>query len=256
MDHKSDVQKQFGKSASSYINSTHHKEGKDLKKLLEMAELKSEDVLLDVATGGGHTANTFAPFVKKVMAIDLTDEMLVEAEKFVKGNGHANIEFIKGDAENLPFDKEIFDIATCRIAPHHFPSVNKFISEVHRVLKPNGQFLIDDNIAPEDDELDQFYNKVEKWRDFSHFRAWKKTEWIRMLEFHGFSIEEFHRFEKTFHFESWCARMNLPTSEKNNLSQFLFNSSLKIKNKFKIVFKDEQVISFKGEALMLKAVKQ
>lgn len=255
MDIKKDVQQQFGKSAESYVSSTIHKEGKDLQKLLEMATVNGEEYLLDVATGGGHTANVFAPFVKKVTAVDLTHEMLVVADKFIKGNGHQNVDFVEGDAEKLPFSNETFDMVTCRIAPHHFPNVGKFIEEAFRVLRPQGQFLLDDNVTPEDDELDQFYNTIEKIRDFSHFRAWKKTEWLRMLELAGFEIVEWQRFEKTFRFGPWCKRMNVSQEEKDKLSLFIVAASQKVKDKFRIVIEDNQVISFQGEAIVLKAIK-
>jgi ubiquinone/menaquinone biosynthesis C-methylase UbiE len=224
--------------------------------LLEIATINGAEELLDVATGGGHTANAFAPLVKKVTAVDLTEEMLFAAEKFINGNGHQNVHYVKGDAENLPFPSESFDIVTCRIAPHHFPNVDMFIKEVQRVLKPNGQFLLDDNATPEDDELDQFYNMIEKLRDYSHFRAWKKTEWLRMLELNGFEIKEWHHFEKTFRFEPWCNRMNLPETDKESLSQFIFHASQKIKDKFRIIIEENQIISFQGEAIVLKAIKR
>ncbi len=256
MDIKKDVQQQFGKSADSYVNSAIHKDGNDLQKLLEMATVTGEEELLDVATGGGHTANAFANLVKKVTAIDLTPEMLRAAKKFIKGNAHQNVEFRIGDAENLPFSDRIFDIVTCRIAPHHFPDVNKFVQEVHRVLKPSGQFLLDDNVVPEEEDYDLFYNTIEKWRDYSHFRAWKKSEWLRMLEMNGFEIYEMHRFEKTFQYESWCNRMNLPESEKDKLSEYIRRTSQKVKKKFKVSIVDDQVISFQGEAVILKAIKR
>jgi ubiquinone/menaquinone biosynthesis C-methylase UbiE len=256
MDIKKDVQQQFGKSADSYVNSPIHKEGKDLSTMLRLAELDGDEDLLDIATGGGHTANAFAPFVKTVTAVDLTPEMLEAAETFIKGNGHQNVSFLKGDVEDLPFPNESFDVVTCRIAPHHFPNVGKFVDEVHRVMRPNGQFLLDDNVVPEQDEFDQFYNTIEKRRDYSHFRAWKKTEWLRMIEISGFEIMEWHRFEKTFQFEPWCARMKLSSEEKEKLAQYILNASQKIKNKFKIVIVDHQVISFEGEAIILKAVKR
>lgn len=128
--------------------------------------------------------------------MDLTPEMLTAAETFIKGNGYSNVVFVEGDAEKLPFQDHSFDLVTCRIAPHHFPNVQQFVSEVHRVLKANGKFLLDDNVAPEGNEFDHFYNKIEKIRDYSHFRAWKKTEWINMLEQEGFEIQELYRFEK------------------------------------------------------------
>jgi ubiquinone/menaquinone biosynthesis C-methylase UbiE len=256
MDIKKNVQQQFGKNAASYVSSPIHKDGKDLLKMVEMAEVNGQEVLLDVATGGGHTANAFAPLVKKVIAVDLTAEMLAAAESFIIENGHQNVEFVQGDAEQLPFTEESFDIVTCRIAPHHFPNVDTFIREVYRVLKPGGQFLLDDNVVPESKEYDQFYNTMEKIRDYSHFRAWKKSEWIQKLEESGLEVFEWHRFEKSFRFESWCANMQLSESEKDLLSKFIFDSSEMIKDKFRIVIQAERIISFNGEAIILKALKR
>ena len=198
MDIKKDIQEQFGKNAASYVSSPIHKDGKDLVKMVGMADVNGQEVLLDIATGGGHTANAFASLVKKVTAVDLTKEMLAAAESFIKGNGHLNVEFVQGDAEQLPFLDDAFDIVTCRIAPHHFPNVDLFIKEVYRVLKPKGQFLLNDNVVPEKQEFDQFYNAIEKMRDYSHFRAWKKSEWIQKLEDSGLEIFEWHRFERCF----------------------------------------------------------
>jgi ubiquinone/menaquinone biosynthesis C-methylase UbiE len=256
VDQKKDIQKQFGKNASSYVNSRIHKDGKDLQILVTLASIGGQEELLDIATGGGHTANSFAPFVKKVSALDLTEEMLAAARNFIRGNGHQNVDFIQGDAENLPFGADGFDIVTCRIAPHHFSNVNKFVKEVYRVLKPGGQFLFIDNVAPEDDELDAFYNEIEKKRDYSHFRAWKKSEWLRMLELAGFEISEWHHFEKTFQFDSWCNMMKLPEKEKEELNKIIVASANKVKEKFRIVFNEQSVSSFLGESIILKAQKR
>lgn len=252
---KLNSQKQFGQHAEAYVESKIHKEGSDLKMLVEMADLTERDVLLDVATGGGHTANAFATRVNRVIALDLTKEMLEAAKKFVNEKGHFNVEFIQGDAENLPFQVQAFDLVTCRIAPHHFPNIERFVSEVFRVLKPGGQLLLDDNVAPELDLYDQFYNKIEKLRDYSHFRAWKKSEWIQMLEKKGFIIQEWRRFEKRFVFEPWVSRMGLSQSEIENLNQFIIDSPSSIIEKFDIKIEDQQVHSFVGEAIVLKATK-
>ncbi|MED1204023.1 class I SAM-dependent methyltransferase [Heyndrickxia acidicola] len=252
---KKDVQDQFGKNAESYVSSLIHKKGKDLAKMIEIANLQGNERAVDIATGGGHTANAFAPFVQKVTAVDLTSEMLTAAEKFIKQNGNLNVDFLQGDAENLPLEKESFEIVTCRIAPHHFPHVDKFVSEVYRILVFGGQFLLDDNVAPERKEFDEFYNTVEKIRDYSHFRAWKKTEWIQMLEQEGFVIEETYRFEKTFMFQEWCDRMRLQESVKAELNEIMAKAADPIKKKFSIQIENGDVKSFKGEAVLLKAIK-
>lgn len=255
MDIKKDVKEQFGRNAESYVNSKIHKEGKDLYKLVQIASLIGDERVLDIATGGGHTANAFAPFADKVTAIDLTPEMLRAAEAFVMGNGNSNVDFLVADAENLPFSPELYDAVTCRIAPHHFPNIKSFIEETYRVLKPEGQFLLVDNVAPEKDSFDSFYNTIEKKRDYSHFRAWKKSEWLVMLESAGFEIKEVHRFEKTFQYNSWCERMKLSEEDKMELNQFILAADKEIIKKFRIQFSGNAVASFQGEAIILKAIK-
>ncbi|WP_407268236.1 methyltransferase domain-containing protein [Radiobacillus sp. PE A8.2] len=256
MDIKKDVKDQFGRSADHYVESMGHRAGWDLKKMIEMANPKGDELVLDVATGGGHMANALAPHVKKVTALDLTPEMLAAAKKFIKANGHFNVAFVEGDAEQLPFEDESFDLVTCRIAPHHFPNVESFVAEVHRVLKYGGKFLLDDNVAPEVDAYDEFYNKIEKLRDYSHYRAWKKTEWITMLETKGFEIQALHRFEKRFSFDSWCDRMNMPSSEKQALTEIIRNASDQVKDRFRVELEDRKVIAFVGEAALVNAVKR
>jgi ubiquinone/menaquinone biosynthesis C-methylase UbiE len=255
MNIKKDVQVQFGKNAESYVSSPIHQKGKDLVKMVEIADIKGDEHVADIATGGGHTANAFAPFVQKVTAVDITPEMLDAAKKFIRKNGHLNVDFQRGDAENLPFEDQTIQIVTCRIAPHHFPHVKSFVSEVFRVLEPGGQFLLDDNVAPEKEIFDHFYNTVEKTRDYSHFRAWKKTEWIQMLEEEGFIIEQMHRFEKTFFFNEWCDRMKLEESVKAELNNLMADAPESIKEKFNIQLEEGKIQSFKGEAALFKAVK-
>lgn len=255
MDTKQDVKNQFGRSADSYVSSKIHRLGGDLNTLIEMARAEKSDIALDAATGGGHTANALAPLVHHVTALDLTPEMLASAEKFITGNGHTNVDFVEGDAENMPFEDDTFDIVTCRIAPHHFPNIKDFVKEVYRVLKPGGRFLLNDNAAPEKDEFDQFYNKIEKLRDCSHFRAWKKSEWFQMLEKENFEIFEMHRFEKHFEFEDWCTRMHLTHDEAENLNSIMLNANEDVKQKFRIQEKNGKIESFQGEAMLLSCVK-
>lgn len=255
MDIKTDVKKQFGRSAASYVVSEGHRKGGDLQTLVAMVNATGTEHALDIATGGGHTANALAPIVGKVTALDLTPQMLAAAEKFIRGNGHENVEFVEGDAEKLPFSDKTFDIVSCRIAPHHFPNITRFVSEVSRVLKSGGQFLLDDNVVPENNEFDKFYNTVEKKRDYSHFRAWKKTEWIQILENKGFEIQELYRFDKPFDFESWADRMHLSDSEKAELTDYMVNASDKVKQKFRIQIENQKVITFQGEAVVLNATK-
>lgn len=249
------IRRQFGQNAQSYVSSPLHAKGQDLEKLLAISGLSKMDVVLDVATGGGHVANALAPYVQQVMAYDLTLEILEAAKRFVEGNGHSNVQFVQGDAEKMPFDNEFFYAVTCRLAAHHFSEIDFFLKETSRVLKSGGQFLLIDNVSPEENIFDDFYNHVEKVRDYSHFRAWKKSEWVRMLEEHDFEINEQYCFPKTFIFNDWCQRMNVPSDVKELLNSYMLNASGRIKNKFRIEEKHGEVLSFRGEAVLIKATK-
>ncbi|OPG98354.1 SAM-dependent methyltransferase [Chryseobacterium mucoviscidosis] len=253
---KGQVRKQFAKNADKYVTSVGHAKGDDLSLLVASSQASSDMKVLDIATGGGHVANALAPLVEQVIALDLTEEMLQVAERFIRGNGHQNVDFVVGDAEHIPLEDDLFDLVTCRIAAHHFPDVSSFVSEALRVLKPGGKLLLIDNVAHERDENDQFYNEIEKWRDASHVRAWRKTEWVRMLELAGFRMATMVTFEKRFIFEEWCNRVGLPEAESRELEASMLSAPSVMKKYFK--FEETQqgrLVSFEGESVYIQAIK-
>src|SRR5438552_9494817 len=123
---KTQVQDYFSRTAESYVASFSHKAGDDLKRLIELGEWDAEQQVLDIATGGGHTALAVAPYVAQVMVTDLTPRMLEKARDFILAQGITNARFQVADAEQLPFAASTFDRVTCRIAPHHFPNISQF----------------------------------------------------------------------------------------------------------------------------------
>src|SRR5215217_1678581 len=93
------VQAQFGAVAERYVTSAIHARGGDLARMIELAQPRGDQRLLDIATGGGHTALAFAPHVREVVATDLTPKMLAAAEAFVRGQAATNVRFEHADAE-------------------------------------------------------------------------------------------------------------------------------------------------------------
>ncbi|TVY11984.1 class I SAM-dependent methyltransferase [Paenibacillus cremeus] len=252
MDIKQKVMEQFGKHAQGYVTSTSHSSREDLSILEEWAGAEQPERALDVATGGGHAANVLAPLVKQLTALDLTPEILQASEAFLKSKGHTEVQFVLGDAESLPFADESFELVTCRIAAHHFPNPDAFVQEVHRVLSPQGCFLLFDNVAPEPDELDVIYNKIEKDRDPSHFRAWKKTEWIRMAESAGFYTEQLLQAPKPFQFESWCERMSFAGEDKDALERYMLEQTPEVRRALDVQEEQGKLVSFQGSYCMMK----
>src|SRR5471032_310923 len=139
---KTVVQEQFGKNAAGYLTSTPHALGKSLERLVALTSPQKTWRALDIATGGGHVAYTFAPHVERIWATDITQEMLDIVKTEAAKRGLANLRTTYAKAEALPFEDASFDLVTCRIAPHHFDSIPEFLGEVHRVLKGNGVFAV------------------------------------------------------------------------------------------------------------------
>jgi ubiquinone/menaquinone biosynthesis C-methylase UbiE len=111
--------------------------------LVEDKRLNSSTIL-EVGSGRGGGANflaeTFRP--RKIIGLDLSGEATAFSRRNYQTN---NLEFIQGDAHNLPFENESFDIVINVESSHCYPDMSEFLGEVYRVLKPGGYFLLTDH---------------------------------------------------------------------------------------------------------------
>ena len=184
------VREQFSQHADYYAQSSAHAKGDTLNMLLDFAEPKGTELTLDIATGTGFTAFTFAPKVEHVVATDLTPEMVAKAVELAQEQAIKNVAFSVAAAESLPFATASLDLVTCRLAPHHFQDVPAFLSEVHRVLRTNGLFCMTDSVSPESEKLSAWQNRVEKMRDDSHVYGYPPSQWDEMIADAGFVLEK------------------------------------------------------------------
>lgn len=203
------VQAQFGNNAENYVHSSVHSGGEDLELLFSVAQASAEMRVLDVATGGGHTALRFAHAVKEVVATDLTQAMLTAAQNHILPQAN-NVRFELADAEQLPFEDASFDLVTCRIAAHHFRDVFRFVQESARVLKLGGKLIVQDQVVPDDPLAAEYLNAFEILRDPSHVRILSQTEWRNDFLDAGFEVLEEHRLARQDQFMAWCGRMACP----------------------------------------------
>lgn len=211
---------QYGKVGDAYVRSEAHAKGIDLERFLTIAKPERNWIVLDVATGGGHTALTFAPHVKKVIAVDLTPNMLQTAAKFIcKEKDITNVDFLLADAEHLPFESSYFDLVTCRIAPHHFGDCQQFVNVCARVLKKRGLLIIQDHVLPEHRATAKYVDTFEILRDPSHNQAFSEKEWRTKFNKVGFTIEHTEQIVKRHEFLKWGYRMNNSDSTIQELIQ-------------------------------------
>jgi ubiquinone/menaquinone biosynthesis C-methylase UbiE len=230
------VQRQFGSHAAAYVTSAVHAKGASLSRVVELVAPQPGWRALDVATGAGHMALAFAPHVAHVTASDITPEMLAEAAGLAARQGHGNVTTAHADAEELPFADASFDLVSCRIAPHHFTDVQRFIAETVRVLRPGGTFALVDNIAPDTettpgfsaDELaaaDIVYNLFEKTRDPSHGRALTAAAWRGLVAGTGLVVEHQEIMDKSMPFAPWVKQQSVPADRIGRLRAMAHESS-------------------------------
>ena len=179
----------FGERAAFYTKSPAHTDPQVLARVVELARPQKDWAALDIATGSGHTAFALASHVASVVGIDITMEMLREAENLKAERSVANVVFRTGDVHRLPFADGAFQLVTCRRAAHHFSNIALALQEVRRVLAPAGRVVIDDRSVPEDDFIDQCMNLLDTYHDESHIREYRPSEWRHMREDAGFLVE-------------------------------------------------------------------
>jgi len=145
---------------------------------------------LDVATGAGHTAAYLAARKVVVTATDISEGMLGEVRKLATERG-LEISTRQHTAESLPYADASFGLVTCRVAAHHFASVEDFLRESFRVLRSGGLLLVIDGAAPDNaPEAEEWLHRVEKLRDPSHGRFLPPSIWKSQAESAGFSVLE------------------------------------------------------------------
>lgn len=222
------VKKQFGEHAAAYATSKVHAQGASLARLVELVQPQPHWRMLDVATAAGHTAFAFAPHVAQVVATDLTPEMLQVAAKLAADKGIGNVTLEQADAEALPYDDAQFDLVTCRIAPHHFPHMDRFMAESGRVLRSLGILAVVDNLVPGGDaaadEAGAYINAFEKLRDPSHYRCLSVAEWMDAYAAAGFTLLQVETAAKRMAFTPWAERMGVAPATVNELRRLLLEA--------------------------------
>lgn len=180
--HQEIVKREFGKQVPRFGDPSHTIASPVyLEWMVKHLDLQSQFTVLDVAAGTGLLGRAVAPYVKYVVALDATPEMLLEGRRQAAQDGLENIVFAHGLAEELPYANDSFDLVVSRFAMHHFVDLHMPVEEMVRVCRPHGKVVVIDLVSPEDEALASAYNRLERMRDPAHTRALPPGELRELL---------------------------------------------------------------------------
>jgi arsenite methyltransferase len=131
-----------------------------------LAELKQGEVVLDLGSGGGIDVLLSAKRVGpagKAYGLDMTDEMLSLARENQQKSGLPNVEFLKGEIEQIPLPDNSVDVIISNCVINLSADKDRVIAEAFRVLKPGGRFAVSDIVVSGDAIPDAVRTSMELW---------------------------------------------------------------------------------------------
>jgi ubiquinone/menaquinone biosynthesis C-methylase UbiE len=152
-----------------------------------LAELKPGETVLDLGSGGGIDVLLSARRVGltgKAYGLDMTDEMLALAEENKRKSGLTNVEFLKGEIENIPLPDSSVDVIISNCVINLSGDKPRVLKEAFRVLKPGGRFAVSDVVVRGEVPADIRKN-MELWIGCVA-GALRDSEYVEMLAAAGF----------------------------------------------------------------------
>ncbi|QBD77075.1 sigma-70 family RNA polymerase sigma factor [Ktedonosporobacter rubrisoli] len=140
--HVHDYFEQIAPTWDNYVASAYEADLQE--RLTRLLPWNRSMTVLDAGTGTGYLASMIAPHVGHVIGVDCSSAMLAQAGVKMAQADYQHVSLHQGLAEQLPLATNSVDVAMCHMLLHHVVSPRTVLSELHRVIRPNGYLVIVD----------------------------------------------------------------------------------------------------------------
>lgn len=144
--------------------------------------------LLDLGCGNGNILKILNERIPaEYYGLDISEKMIEEAGKKLGKAARLQV----GDAEQLPYKDNFFDVVVCNASFHHYPNPEKAAAEMGRIIKSGGLLILGDPTMPS--IMIEVFNWALKWSSSGDVKLWKKREIRELFGRCGFAMEDWKR---------------------------------------------------------------
>ncbi len=162
--------------------------------------LMPQMVIADLGAGEGTFSQLLARRSKKVIAVDNSEKMVEYGRELARKRGVKNLEYRKGDLEEVPIRDATVDLAFFSQALHHAQHPDRAVAEAYRILKPGGRIVVLDLLRHSYEEARELY--ADLWLGFTEVEV---TRYLRQAGFKNIETSVVHSEEDAPHFETLLA---------------------------------------------------
>ena len=157
-------------------------------------------VVADLGAGEGTFSQLLARRAKKVIAVDNSEKMVEYGSELARKHGVTNLDYRKGDLEDVPLRDASVDLAFFSQSLHHAQHPERAVAEAWRILKPGGRIVVLDLVRHNYEEARELY--ADLWLGFTEVEA---LRFLRQAGFKNIETSVVHREEEAPHFETLLA---------------------------------------------------
>ncbi|MEO7866178.1 MAG: class I SAM-dependent methyltransferase [Candidatus Eisenbacteria bacterium] len=214
-------------------------EGDTRDRVLEHLDPVSDDLALDLGAGAGAMSVALAPYVRRVVALDLSRAMLRAAWFAARRRGRMAPLAVRGEAEQLPLRDGCIDVLACRHTARYFGDPARAVLEMARVLRLGGRVVVLDAVASGDPEVDAVLDALESLHSPTPVRLRTAAAWRELLLDTGLRVDWmdeplFDRAEGRSLMD-WSARAGLSQSGFEQARALLRGASEKVRRHLRVL---------------------